>query len=106
MSNATPSGSVLTGPARRIRCSNLPLNRRGLRRVEGELGTVFAGHARLTHGEIAANVEELEDNTGQIAEFASLLDELDKNNVKIRASSARPRFAARTDRGGGARRRH
>ena len=55
----------------------------GLRRVEGELGAIFSGYARLTHGAIAASVAELEDNTGQIAEFASLLDELDKTDVKI-----------------------
>jgi hypothetical protein len=55
----------------------------GLRRVEGELGTIFSGHARLTHEAIAASVQELEDNTGQIAEFASLLNELDKTDVKI-----------------------
>ena len=55
----------------------------GLRRVEGELGAIFIGHARLTQGVIAANVEELEDNTGQIAEFTGLLNELDKIDVKI-----------------------
>ena len=55
----------------------------GLRRVEGELGAIFSGHGRLTHEAIAASVEELEDNTGQIAEFASLLDELDKTDVRI-----------------------
>jgi hypothetical protein len=55
----------------------------GLRRVEGELGAVFSGHARLTHEAIAASVEELEHNTGQIAEFASLLNELDETDVKV-----------------------
>ena len=55
----------------------------GLRRVEAELGVIFSGHGRLTHEAIAASVEELEDNTGQIAEFASLLNELDKTDVKI-----------------------
>ena len=43
----------------------------------------LSGYARLTQGAIAASVEELENNTGQIAEFASLLNELDKTDVKI-----------------------
>jgi hypothetical protein len=55
----------------------------GLRRVEGELGAIFSGYGRLTHQAIAASVEELEGNTGQIAEFAGLLNELDKTDVRI-----------------------
>ncbi len=55
----------------------------GLRRVDGELSAIFSSHARLTREAIAACVEELEDNTGQIAEFASLLDELDQTDVRI-----------------------
>jgi hypothetical protein len=55
----------------------------GLKRVEDELGAIFVGHARLTHEAIAGCVEELEDNTGQIAEFAGLLAELDKTEPKV-----------------------
>ncbi len=55
----------------------------GLKRVEDELCVLFAGHGRLTHEAIAESVEELEGNTGQIAELASLLGELDKTDGKV-----------------------
>jgi hypothetical protein len=54
-----------------------------LRRAEEELGTIFSGHTRLTHAAIAANLSELAETTGQIAEFAELLVDLDKTGPDV-----------------------
>ncbi len=73
----------LAGPDAGGTVQQLARQASGLKRVEDELGAILAGHAGLTHDAIAAAVEELEDNTGQIAEFASLLGELDKTGAKV-----------------------
>ena len=54
-----------------------------LSRAEEEIGTIFVGHAQLTHAEIARNLDELAENTGQIAEFADLLADLDKTGAEV-----------------------
>ncbi|WP_088348388.1 MULTISPECIES: AAA domain-containing protein [Rhodomicrobium] len=54
-----------------------------LRRAEEELAVILSGHARLTREAIAANLEDLAENTGQIAEFADLLADLDKAGAEI-----------------------
>ena len=54
-----------------------------LSRAEEEIGAIFVGHAQLTHAEITRNLDELAENTGQIAEFADLLADLDKTGAEV-----------------------
>ena len=54
-----------------------------LSRAEEELSTIFSGHAGLTRIEIVAGLEGLADNTGQIAEFADLLADLDQAGAAV-----------------------
>ena len=56
---------------------------RVLLRAEQELAAIFAGHAQLTHAEIAANLSELAENTAQIPELADLLADLNKCGAEV-----------------------
>jgi superfamily I DNA and/or RNA helicase len=54
-----------------------------LSRAEEELNIIFSGYAGLTRAEIAAGLEGLADNIGQIAEFADLLADLDQAGANV-----------------------
>jgi hypothetical protein len=54
-----------------------------MRRAEEELAAIFSGHSGLAPAEIAANLDELADNTGEVAEFADLLADLDKAGAEV-----------------------
>jgi hypothetical protein len=54
-----------------------------LRRAEEELNLIFSGYAGLSRTQIAAGLNGLADNIGQIAEFAELLAELDQTGADV-----------------------
>ena len=68
----------LDGPAAAVEAVQKIARRApALSRAEEELSLIFSGHAGLSRTEIAAGVDALADNVGQIAEFADLLAGLD-----------------------------
>jgi hypothetical protein len=54
-----------------------------LSRAEEELNMIFSGHAGLSRTEIAASLDGLADNIGQIAEFADLFAGLDQAGADV-----------------------
>jgi hypothetical protein len=54
-----------------------------LSRAEQELAAIFTGHAQLTQAEIATNLSELAQSTGQIAELADLLADLHATGAEV-----------------------
>src|SRR5262249_44873174 len=54
-----------------------------LSRAEQELAGIFAGHAYLTHAEIANSLSGLAENTAQIAELADVLADLHMTDAGV-----------------------